>query len=527
MASDFSEKPDSELLREYLENNSEPAFATLVNRHLPMVYGVALRHLSKQDLAEETAQSAFVLLAQRGRELARHPSLAGWLYRTTINLARNKAQAEQRRLRREAAAAELSATMKSESSSFNELAPELDEALLELNENDREALLLRFLQGKTIREVGEALKIREDAAQKRIAKAMETLLQKLRRRGVRVASVAILAAALPQLTASAVPAALPGAIVTASVSASAAVSTSTLSTALKFMLLKKEITVACVALMTLPVGYEYYAASKVQAAVNTQSERLQRARESIAAHDAELNQTATTAPISVPIAVVAKTAGPTAPAVPADLFHWNESSDYVRLPLAVLPKLKFGSFEQRERRDGKKEWVQALPFNFNGAPDPALLAALGLSEQENAAVIAASAQFFDQFHKLQDAHSTLERKPWPADKPTADSIELKTSTFGDEGAALRDNYRAQLDSLLGPERAQLFWDQAKPAFDELLNDFGANERRLEVILANNGIDVFDFKKGGASVTPLKSRAAPLPPGVQQMVDDWKKEHPGL
>lgn len=91
----------AELLKRYLANGAEDAFAALVERRLALVYGVALRHLQGTAPAQEVTQEVFITLARRAVWLPGQASLGGWLYRTTIHLAQNESRAEQRRRRRE------------------------------------------------------------------------------------------------------------------------------------------------------------------------------------------------------------------------------------------------------------------------------------------------------------------------------------------------------------------------------------------------------------------------------------------
>src|SRR5204863_9907589 len=117
-------------------------------------------------------------------------------------------RSQTRRLQRERMAVALGSTRNHEEPSHADLHPELDEAMLELREGDREALVLRYFSGKSIREVGEALGIREDAAQKRLSKALDALTRCFRRRGMRVAAPAIAALTLQKaaVSAAAIPA---------------------------------------------------------------------------------------------------------------------------------------------------------------------------------------------------------------------------------------------------------------------------------------------------------------------------------
>ncbi len=160
---------DRELLREYLDGGSERAFQSLVQRHVDLVYSTALRRLGDAGLAEEVTQNVFVALARKAPFLSRDVAFAAWLHKTTLLEARHRLRGELRGKRREETAIAMSTTLREEDSLLKSLSPVLDEALLELREKDRHAVLLRFFENKGLREVGEALGVGEDAAQKRVA----------------------------------------------------------------------------------------------------------------------------------------------------------------------------------------------------------------------------------------------------------------------------------------------------------------------------------------------------------------------
>jgi RNA polymerase sigma factor (sigma-70 family) len=178
---------DSELLHDYATNGSESAFAELVERHLDFVYSAALRQLDGDGmLAKDVAQSVFVDLARKAHSLTNRASLAGWLYTSARFAAISTIRSEQRRRLREEEAAQMhqDSSTADDEIRWNEMRRVLDEAMHELEESDREALLLRFFQGRDLRTVGVSFGISEDAARKRVERALEKLRDKLRPCGI-------------------------------------------------------------------------------------------------------------------------------------------------------------------------------------------------------------------------------------------------------------------------------------------------------------------------------------------------------
>ena len=167
---------DQQLLCEYAARRSDAAFAELVRRHVDLVYSAALRMVCDAHLAEDVTQGAFVALAQNARRLAGHPVLSGWLHRTAQNLAANAVRSEVRRRAREQEAVAMNHLLAAEpEASWEAIAPRLDDALGKLNETERDAVLLRYFERKTARDMAEILGISEDAAQKRVNRAIERL----------------------------------------------------------------------------------------------------------------------------------------------------------------------------------------------------------------------------------------------------------------------------------------------------------------------------------------------------------------
>jgi RNA polymerase sigma factor (sigma-70 family) len=210
---------DLDLLRQYTEQGSEEAFATLVQRHLNLVYATALRQVRSSQLAEDVAQSVFLSLAKNARSLRPDTILSAWLYRVTRRAAIDVARGESRREQREQIALDL-ANMKSDSPEWKHLEGLLDEVLETLDEPDRNAILLRFFQSKSLREVGEILGTSEEAARKRVSRAVEQLRAVFARRGHAVGAAGLVAL-LGAQAAHAVPAGLSAAISAAAVSGAA------------------------------------------------------------------------------------------------------------------------------------------------------------------------------------------------------------------------------------------------------------------------------------------------------------------
>lgn len=178
---------DQQLLREYAANRSEAAFAELVRRHVDLVYSVALRMICDPHLAEDVTQGAFIALAQNASQLAGRPVLSGWLHRTAQNLAANAVRADVRRRVREQEAAAMNELLSAEpEASWDQIAPQLDAALGELSESDRDAVLLRFFERKSAREMAQILDLSDEAAQKRVNRAIERLRDHFSRRKMAV-----------------------------------------------------------------------------------------------------------------------------------------------------------------------------------------------------------------------------------------------------------------------------------------------------------------------------------------------------
>ena len=179
------------LVREFASRQPEPAFATLVERHLGLVHSAAVRQAGDPHLAEEITQAVFILLARKARSLGPGTILPAWLYRTTHYAAADALKIERRRHRREQEAYMQSTLNEPDADAWAQVAPLLDDAMAQLAERDRAALVLRYFENKPVSEIAGALKLTEAAAQKRVSRALEKLRGIFTKRGVTLSGAAI------------------------------------------------------------------------------------------------------------------------------------------------------------------------------------------------------------------------------------------------------------------------------------------------------------------------------------------------
>jgi len=178
---------DHRLLQEYTDHGSEQAFAELVKRHADTVYTVCLRRIGDVHLAEDAAQAVFLALAQKAEKLRNRKSLSGWLVKSAVYAALNAVTIETRRREREERMGEMNKIHSGPEPAepeWQNIAPFVDNALLSLKERDRDAVVLRFYQGRSHREIAEILAVSEAAVRKRVSRALDRLRKILGKKGI-------------------------------------------------------------------------------------------------------------------------------------------------------------------------------------------------------------------------------------------------------------------------------------------------------------------------------------------------------
>lgn len=212
---------DRELLLRYTRHADQRAFTDLVQRHINLVYASALRHLhGDRHRAEDVTQEVFALLARKASGLSEHSSLPGWLYATARLSALDTLRREQRRLHRETKAEAMSLSDHSPQPLWETVRPVLDDALQDLDERERLPVILRFFGQQSFNAIGQQLGVSENAAQKRVERALDLLNSALGKRGI-ASTAAFLGASLSHAAITA-PTALATAVSTAALASVAA-----------------------------------------------------------------------------------------------------------------------------------------------------------------------------------------------------------------------------------------------------------------------------------------------------------------
>jgi len=178
---------DMDLVRQYAQGKSEEAFATLVSRHVNLVYSVALRQVRDTYLAEEITQTVFIILARKAGSLNSRTVVSGWLYRTA-RYASAKALSGQRREQEAYMQAPLNET---DAQAWRHIEPVLETAMAQLGEKDQNAVVLRFFERRSFKDISASLGTTEAGAKMRVNRALEKLRKFFTARGLTFSAAAM------------------------------------------------------------------------------------------------------------------------------------------------------------------------------------------------------------------------------------------------------------------------------------------------------------------------------------------------
>jgi RNA polymerase sigma factor (sigma-70 family) len=433
---------DCELVTAYATKGSEAAFRALVARHVNLVYATALRQVGEPGIAEEISQNVFVVLARKAPRLSGAQTLAGWLHRTTILEAKARIRAELRRKRRDQTAAELALIDRDGAPALDALVSLLDEGLLNLRDSDRLALVLRFLEERSLRDVGAALGVDEDAARKRVARAIDRLTEFFKARGF-VASggaTAILAGSLE-----AAPATLALSAGNAGLAAGGAVTGLKLFLFHLMSLSKTQTAVVCALMAATPLAVQWNTHARVNREHAELASKLNQAAWTMAEIDQEIqsareaalrNQSEIFGMQGRLVTLDAQRTG----RVARPVYRWDDNSPLVRVPKQFL------------------ESVPGAGDSRNGKLTDEIKEILQLSETESAQVQFAMSQFLADYITVQSARMRVV-PPTAEDlngHPPEEVLVFELSALGPQLGELRQQLFSALQTSLGDERFPLF-----------------------------------------------------------------------
>jgi RNA polymerase sigma factor (sigma-70 family) len=257
--------PDSELLRQFVDERAGDALATLIQRHVDLVFSAALRQVGGDaHFAQDVVQQVFIDLVRKAPALKDRATLEGWLYTSTHYAAANLVRAERRRRHYEKEAATMTESISiTQPAGWEELRPLLDHAMHELNEGDREAVLQRYFARKSLAEIGARLGLSENAAATRVERALDKLHALLGQHGITSTATALGVALANQAVISA-PAGLTASVTGAVLAGANVTGGSTALGLLNFMTASKMTVGVASLLAILGIGVAFYEARETR-----------------------------------------------------------------------------------------------------------------------------------------------------------------------------------------------------------------------------------------------------------------------
>jgi RNA polymerase sigma factor (sigma-70 family) len=198
-------RTDGELLRAFVDEKDEEAFAIIVQRHGPLVLSVCRRVVGHQQDAEDACQAAFLLLARRPSSVRKQDSLASWLHGAAYRMATNARRSAFRRREHEGRAAPLQTSDPAWSAAWREVQILLDEEIQRLPAIYREPFVLCCLENRSHDEIARRLAVKKGTIKSRLARARERLTKRLAKRGVSLNAVLAAVAVAGSRSAAALP----------------------------------------------------------------------------------------------------------------------------------------------------------------------------------------------------------------------------------------------------------------------------------------------------------------------------------
>jgi RNA polymerase sigma factor (sigma-70 family) len=514
---------DSELVSAYAAQGSESAFRALVSRHVDMVFATAMRQTGNAALAEEITQNVFISLARKAPRLGGFQTLGGWLFRTAVLETKACVRSELRRRRREETASKLLVLQREGVSPFAAMLPLLDEALLNLRQADRLALVLRFLEERSFREVGVGLGVDEEAARKRVSRAVQKVSEFFRQRGFELPA----AGGASTLLASAVHAAPPTfATSAANAALSAGGAGGAARTALFHLmkLTKIQVATGCIVLAAIPLGWQHYAqtaCAQQQAAIQGQLAESTRRVETLEAEGAKAGRATDQARAETAEAQLqlGKVAVQLTNSAARPHYTWIEHSPYLRVPKEAL---------------GHKRWFAIA--GDRGQLGDQLKRILQMTGEEASRTQDAIDRFLASYEALEAA--VIRRaEPTKAELKGRSASQVRVLDEPYVGPSqmnpLREGLFAQVTSILGADRAYVFTNSLSP-WMPLRDDSGESGNPEAVYCSDLRLVFYQPKPGDKTIQAIieatkgpqgfhrEYEAGPdeIPPLYAPYVQDW-------
>ncbi|HSU54273.1 MAG TPA: sigma-70 family RNA polymerase sigma factor, partial [Candidatus Dormibacteraeota bacterium] len=477
-------RSDFELLRDFGRDDGEAAFANLVRRHLNLVYSTALRKTEDAGGAEEIAQNVFTILARKAWQFGPDDSLTAWLYKTTLLESKVWWRGELRRRRRDQTAAELGTTMNppNDQISARALLPLLDEGLLSLRERERVALLLRYYEKQPLREIGDALGVNEDTAQKRVASALGKLANFFQRRGFKTATLAGTVAVLETSSISA-PASTVAVVVDLALKSGPAFSGATGLLARFTGLSKAQTAVLCAVLAVGPAVWQWSSFQRERETGRQLSQRLASTEIEVSTLTSEIENLQQSAArlenrrrrSAVELAALAESRAKfeawkkqLRERLLAANFQWTDDSPFVRIPKSLLGSLDVNT-----------------PISRPGVLSPAARELLGLTPRERETIENSLRNHIAKMDSMMESHAyqtnSSSRLPVPANAVASKILFLPA--LGEEAKSSGQELQSELKTVLGAERwkvLQPYWEQRGTSTLQTALNLDANENEQEL-----------------------------------------------